>query len=75
MSPSLSTTGATTLVVLNRFYQKIKEFQHTTKVERIIATNIKEYLPFLLSIGYTLLKEKKESEARPPKPPASRRAT
>jgi long-chain acyl-CoA synthetase len=62
MQDALATTGATTLVVLNRFYPKIKEFQHATKVERIIATNIKEYLPFLLSIGYTLLKEKKDGE-------------
>jgi long-chain acyl-CoA synthetase len=62
MEDALNTTGAQTLVVLNRFYAKIKDFQHATKVERIIATNIKEYLPFLLSIGYTLFKEEKDGE-------------
>ena len=62
MEDALATTGAKTLVVLNRFYPKIKQFQHATQVERIIATNIKEYLPFLLSVGYTFLKEKKDGE-------------
>ena len=62
MEDALSTTGAKTLVVLNRFYPKIKQFQHATQVERIIATNIKEYLPFLLSVGYTLMKEQKDGE-------------
>ena len=62
MEDALAATGAKTLVVLNRFYQKIKQFQHATQVERIIATNIKEYLPFVLSIGYTLLKEEKDGE-------------
>ena len=62
MEDALAATGAKTLVVLNRFYQKVKQFQHATQVERIIATNIKEYLPFLLSIGYTLVKEKKDGE-------------
>jgi long-chain acyl-CoA synthetase len=62
MEDALAATGARTLVVLNRFYPKIKQFQHATQVERIIATNIKEYLPFLLSVGYTFLKEKKDGE-------------
>ena len=62
MEDALAATGAKTLVVLNRFYRKIKQFQHATQVERIITTNIKEYLPFLLSIGYTLFKEEKDGE-------------
>jgi len=62
MEDALAATNASTLVVLNRFYQKIKQFQHATQVERIITTNIKEYLPLLLSIGYTLFKEKKDGE-------------
>src|SRR5206468_1166574 len=57
---ALVTTGATTVVVLNRFYEKVKEIQRATSVQRIIVTNIKEYLPFFLSLAFTLLKEKKE---------------
>jgi len=62
MQDALAATGATTLVVLNRFYSKIKDFQRATSVERVIATNIKEYLPFPLSLLYTLFKEKKDGE-------------
>src|ERR1700674_367000 len=62
MSEALRTTGAETLVVLNRFYERVKGIQSTTSLKRIVATNIKEYLPPLLRIGYTFLKEKKEGE-------------
>ena len=62
MQDALSTTGATTLIVLNRFYGKVKDIQAQTSLQRIIVTNIKEYLPFFLSIGFTLFKEKKEGD-------------
>jgi long-chain acyl-CoA synthetase len=62
MGEALRTTGAETLVVLNRFYDKVKRVQSTTSLKRIIATNIKEYLPPLLRIAYTFLKEKKEGD-------------
>ncbi|HEV2017871.1 MAG TPA: AMP-binding protein [Gemmatimonadaceae bacterium] len=62
MGEALRTTGAETLVVLNRFYEKVKGIQSTTSLKRIVATNIKEYLPPLLRIAYTFLKEKKEGD-------------
>ena len=62
MGEALRATGAETLVVLNRFYDKVKAIQPGTSVKRIIATNIKEYLPPLLRIAYTLLKEKGEGD-------------
>jgi len=52
--------GAETVVVLTRFYKKVKSLQPRTSVRRIIATNIKEYLPPLLSLLFTLFKEKRE---------------
>ena len=52
--------GAETVVVLTRFYKKVKPLQPRTRVRHIIATNIKEYLPRFLSFLFTLLKEKKE---------------
>jgi long-chain acyl-CoA synthetase len=62
MGEALRTTGAETLIVLNRFYDKVKRVQSTTSLKRIVATNIKEYLPPLLRIAYTFLKEKNEGE-------------
>src|SRR6185436_2785195 len=62
MQDALVTTGATTLVVLNRFYEKVKHLQPATSVQRMIVTNIKEYLPFFLSVAFTLLKEEKEGD-------------
>ncbi len=62
MGEALRTTGAETLVVLNRFYEKVKGIQSTTSLKRIVATNIKEYLPPLVRLGYTILKEKKEGD-------------
>lgn len=62
MEDALKTTGAETVIVLNRFYGKVKSIQSQTSVKRIVATNIKEYLPWLLRFAYTLFKEKKEGE-------------
>ena len=59
---ALSASGAEAVVVLNRFYEKLKAIQGQTSVRRFIATGIKEYLPFALRMGYTLLKEKEEGE-------------
>ena len=59
---ALQATGATTIVVLNRFYEKIKSIQPQTSLKRIIASGIKDYLPWHLRVGYTLLKEAKEGE-------------
>jgi len=62
MEDALRTTGAETVIVLNRFYGKVKAIQSRTSVKRIVATNISEYLPWHLRIAYTLLKEKKEGD-------------
>jgi long-chain acyl-CoA synthetase len=62
MSEALSATAAETLIVLNRFYGKVKAIQPSTSLRRIIATGIKEYLPTGVRIAYTLLKEKKDGD-------------
>ncbi|HTK52026.1 MAG TPA: AMP-binding protein [Gemmatimonadaceae bacterium] len=59
---ALSASGAATAVVLNRYYGKLKDAQPQTSLARLIATGIKEYLPFTLRMGYALLKEKEEGE-------------
>jgi long-chain acyl-CoA synthetase len=62
LQEALSASGAETVVVLNRFYEKLKAIQARTSLKRLIATGIKEYLPFALRMGYALLKEKEEGE-------------
>ena len=53
-------TGAETVVVLTPFYERVRAAAKGTSVKRVIATNIKEYLPPVLRVLFTLLKEKKE---------------
>ncbi len=56
---ALQRCGAETAVVLSPFYAKLKAVQPRTPLRRIIATNVKEYLPAHLRLLFTLLKEKK----------------
>lgn len=60
LESSLDATRAETVVTLTPFYQRIKNVQGRTHVKRVIATSIKEYLPPLLRVLFTLFKEKKE---------------
>lgn len=62
MTDALTTTGAETVVVLNRFYGQVKAVQSRTDVKRVIATGIKEYLSPLLRAAFTLLREKKDGD-------------
>jgi len=62
LEEALSASGAETVVVLNRYYEKLKAIQPRTSVRRLIASGIKEYLPFALRMGYTLLKEREEGD-------------
>ena len=57
---ALNECGAETVIVLTLFYNKVKAVQAKTKLKRVIATNIKEYLPKILGLLFALAKEKKE---------------
>jgi long-chain acyl-CoA synthetase len=57
---ALNECGAETAIVLTLFYNKVKAVQAKTKLKRVIATNIKEYLPKMLGLLFVLAKEKKE---------------
>ena len=46
--------------MLTPFYARVKAVQPRTQVRRVIATSIKEYLPPVLRVLFTLFKEKKE---------------
>ncbi|MEN8173486.1 MAG: AMP-binding protein, partial [Chloroflexota bacterium] len=52
-------SGMKLMIVMSNFYQRVKDVQDQTKIEKIVVTNIKEALPPLTSFLFTLLKEKK----------------
>ena len=49
--------------MLTPFYPLVKSLQAQTPVERVIATNIKEYLPGLARTLFTIAREKKDGHA------------
>ena len=60
LQESLAATTPETIVVLTPFYERVKNIQANTSLKRVIATSIKEYLPGVLRVLFTLVKEKKE---------------
>jgi long-chain acyl-CoA synthetase len=60
LEEALARTGAETIVVLTPFYGRVKAAQPRTAVARVIATNVKEYLPPVLRVLFTLAKERKD---------------
>jgi long-chain acyl-CoA synthetase len=60
LEQALDSTRAMAVVVLTPFYDRIKRVQGRTAVRHVIPTSIKEYLPPILRVLFTLLKEKKE---------------
>jgi long-chain acyl-CoA synthetase len=57
---ALRRTGAETILVLTPFYGRIKSVQPRTTLRRVVATGVKEYLPPLLRVLFTLAKERKD---------------
>jgi len=57
---ALNECEAASVVALNPFYEKVKDVQPRTGVQRVIAAHIKDFLPPVLSLLFTLVKEKKE---------------
>jgi long-chain acyl-CoA synthetase len=51
--------GIEYMIVLSNYYNTIKTVQPMTKIRTIIVTNLKEYLPPVLSFLFTMTKEKK----------------
>ena len=53
----LNTSGARVMLVLTPFYARVKAIQSKTKLEYVIPTRIREYLPFVLRpVSYTHLR-------------------
>jgi long-chain acyl-CoA synthetase len=51
--------GIQVMLVMSNFYNLIKEVQPKTGIKTLVVTNLKETLPPLLSVLFTLVKEKK----------------
>lgn len=51
--------GIEVMLVMSNFYNLIKQTQPKTKIRKVVVTNIKEYLPPVLSLLFSLAKEKK----------------
>lgn len=56
---ALNECGATSVVTLTMFYEKVRAIQHSTELKTIIATNIKDCLARLARVLFTLLVERK----------------
>jgi len=54
-----SDAGIEVMFVMTNFYKTIKAAQPKTKIKKLIVTNLKEALPPLLRLLFTLAKEKK----------------
>jgi long-chain acyl-CoA synthetase len=54
--------GATAIVTLTRYYQRVKRLQPRTQVRQVIATNIKDHFPAVLKALFTLFREKKDGD-------------
>jgi len=50
------------MFTLSRFYDRVKTVRERSKLKRIVVTNIKETLPPITRLLFTLVKEKKEGD-------------
>ncbi len=62
MGHQINDCGAKIAIVMSRFYDTVKQVQDQTQLEQIVVTNVKEYLPGLAKILFTLLKERKTGD-------------
>ncbi len=60
MEHQFNDCGAELALVMSNFYNRVKEVQPKTPLKRLIVTNIKEYLPPVLRLLFTLAREKKD---------------
>ena len=52
-------SGMKLMILMSNYYELVKSIQSETAISQLIVTNIKETLPPLLSVLFTLAKEKK----------------
>ena len=60
MTGLLRDGGARIAIAMTRVYPRVKAVQPQTALERVVATNIKEYFPPGCALLFTLFKETKD---------------
>jgi long-chain acyl-CoA synthetase len=60
MEHQINDSGAEVVITLSSFYKTIRDIRDRTPIRHVIVAKIKSYFPPLLSILFTLLKEKKD---------------
>lgn len=60
MAEQINDCDAEFVLTMTLFYRLVKQVQPRTKVKTVIAANIKEYLPPLAKLLFTLVREKKD---------------
>lgn len=60
MQFQINDCDAAIVITLSLFYQRFKQIQSGTKVKTVIVTSIKDYLPPIAKVLFSLTKEKKE---------------
>ena len=60
MEYQLKDCGAETIILLSLFYPTIAELKEQTNLRNLVVTNVKEYLPPLTRLLFTLFRERKE---------------
>lgn len=63
MQEQIADSGATFAITLSLFYNTVKQIQPDTDLRQVIVTNIKEYLPPVARVLFTLAREKKDGHA------------
>ncbi len=61
----LADSGAETIVVLSRFYPVVKAARAGTRLRNVVVTNIKEEMPPVIRLAFTLTKERKDGHRVP----------
>ena len=54
----MNDSGAELILVMSNFYNTVKEVRPDTRLQKIIVTNIKEYLPPVIRLLFTVAKER-----------------
>jgi len=60
MAYQINDCDAEIVICLSLFYDQVKRVQSKTKVKKVIVANVKEYLPSLAKLLFTIAKEKKD---------------
>ncbi len=60
MRDQIADCGAEIVITLTLFYKLVKQIQSQTRVKTVIVSNVKEYLPPLARVLFTLAREKKD---------------